>query len=115
MVPKADPKEVVRQVFDALETGHDEVLADDVSRQAAGPGRRRCESTHAETYPSIGGNEFPQGMAIALEPSDQSLMVFSAGNLLTGAPSGPFASARTHKSSLSSTASSRTAYRAHNG
>jgi hypothetical protein len=33
MVPKADPKDVVRQVLDALEAGQDEVLADDVSRQ----------------------------------------------------------------------------------
>src|ERR1700730_7730660 len=33
-----------------------------------------------------------------------------AGNLLTGAPAGPFVSARTHELSLSSTASSRSAY-----
>jgi hypothetical protein len=49
-------------------------------------------------------------IAVAPALPDAGNSKWGAGNLQTGAPAGPFVSARTHKSNLSRTASSRAAY-----
>jgi hypothetical protein len=51
-----------------------------------------------------------RGIAVAPASPDAGNSMWGAGNLQTGAPSGSFVSARTHKLSLFSTASSRSAY-----
>jgi hypothetical protein len=48
-------------------------------------------------------------IAVAPASPDAGNSMWGAGNLQTGAPAGPIASARTHNSSLVSTASSRSA------
>jgi len=56
------------------------------------------------------GGRDAQGIAVAPASPDAGNSMWGAGNLQTGAPSGSFVSARTHKLSLFSTASSRSAY-----
>jgi hypothetical protein len=51
-----------------------------------------------------------RGIAVAPASPDAGNSMWGAGNLQTGAPAGPIASARTHNSSLASTAFSRSAY-----